>query len=156
MTRTTRRSLLTAAAATPLAAPALRAQGTDPFRIGLILPMTGPFASTGRQIDVAVKAWLRANAEPPAGRRFEILLRDDTGVAPDVTRRLAQELVVRERVRQRLEEDVAAVVVAGPPLPLVVVRVDLAQPAATVVGGRLGHRARPRIASRGPPATAQG
>ena len=94
----TRRAALLGAAA--LAAPAVaRAQSGDPFRVGLILPMTGPFASTGRQIDAAAKAWLRANGDTVAGRRVELLLRDDTGVAPDVTRRLAQELVVRERVR---------------------------------------------------------
>jgi len=100
MTKLTRRAAILSAAALPaaLARPAL-SQAGDPLKIGLILPMTGPFASTGRQIDAAVKAWLRANPAPVAGKRFEILLRDDTGVAPDVTRRLAQELVVRERVR---------------------------------------------------------
>jgi ABC-type branched-subunit amino acid transport system substrate-binding protein len=59
----------------PLASPAL-AQSADVFRIGLILPMTGPFASTGRQIDAAIRAWLRANPAPIAGKRIEILLRD--------------------------------------------------------------------------------
>jgi branched-chain amino acid transport system substrate-binding protein len=81
-----------------LAAPAVRAQGAA-FRIGLILPMTGPFASTGRQIDAGIKAYLRQAGESFGGRRIEILLRDDTGTAPDVTRRHAQELVVRERVK---------------------------------------------------------
>lgn len=95
-----RRGLLAAALALPgLARPGIaRAQAT-PFRIGLILPMTGPFASTGRQIDAAVKAWLRQHGETHGGRRVEILLRDDTGTAPDTTRRLAQELIVRERVK---------------------------------------------------------
>ncbi len=100
MNKITRRTAIAALAspmALPLANPAL-AQAADVFRIGLILPMTGPFASTGRQIETAIRAWLRANPAPIAGRRIEILLRDDTGVAPDVTRRLAQELAVRERV----------------------------------------------------------
>lgn len=100
MTTLSRRGLLAAGgaavAAGSLARPAI-AQGA-PVRIGLILPMTGPFASTGRQIDAAVRTWLRMNGETHGGRRFEVLLRDDTGVAPDTTRRLAQELVVRERV----------------------------------------------------------
>lgn len=86
-----------AALAAGLARPAI-AQG-QPFRIGLILPMTGPFASTGRQIEAAVRTYLRQHGETHGGRRVEILLRDDTGVAPDVTRRHAQELVVRERVK---------------------------------------------------------
>ena len=100
MTTLSRRGLLAAGgaavAAGSVARPAI-AQGA-PVRIGLILPMTGPFASTGRQIDAAVRTWLRMNGETHGGRRLEVLLRDDTGVAPDTTRRLAQELVVRERV----------------------------------------------------------
>lgn len=100
MPRLSRRRLLGSAAvlaaAPSLPRPAI-AQGA-PVRIGLILPMTGPFASTGRQIDAAVRTWLRMNGETHGGRRLEVLLRDDTGVAPDTTRRLAQELVVRERV----------------------------------------------------------
>src|SRR5690349_22791543 len=94
----TRRGL--ALGATALALPGLaRAQGSA-FRIGLILPMTGPFASTGRQVDAAVKAYLRQHGDTFGGRKVEILLRDGTGVAPDVTRRHAQELATRERVRR--------------------------------------------------------
>ena len=92
----TRRGILGVGAAA-LAAPAL-AQ-SDILRIGLILPMTGPFASTGRQIDAAVKLFLRQSGDSFGGLKVEVLLRDDTGVAPEVTRRLAQELVVREKVR---------------------------------------------------------
>lgn len=93
----TRRALGLAAGAAVLARPSL-AQGAA-FRIGLILPMTGPFASTGRQVEAGVKAYLRQHGESFGGRRVEFLLRDDTGTAPDVTRRHAQELVVRERVK---------------------------------------------------------
>jgi branched-chain amino acid transport system substrate-binding protein len=92
-----RRNFAGAVGALALGAPAL-AQAA-PFRIGLILPMTGPFASTGRQIETAVRTYLRQHGETFGGRRVEILLRDDTGTQPDLTRRLAQELVVRERVR---------------------------------------------------------
>src|SRR4051794_1801258 len=94
--RVSRRGILAAGAAT-LVLPAL-AQG-EAARIGLILPMTGPFASTGRQIEAAVRLYLKQNGESFGGRKVEILLRDDTGVAPEVTRRLAQELVVREKAR---------------------------------------------------------
>jgi len=96
----TRRGILGAGAATlamPALGPAL-AQG-DAARIGLILPMTGPFASTGRQIEAAVKLYLKQNGDSFGGRRVEVLLRDDTGTAPEVTRRLAQELVVRGKVK---------------------------------------------------------
>jgi branched-chain amino acid transport system substrate-binding protein len=89
-------------AATALAAVWVRAahaQSAQPFRIGLILPMTGPFASTGRQVEAGIKAYLRQHGESFGGRRVEVLLRDDTGTAPDQTRRHAQELAVREQVK---------------------------------------------------------
>ena len=98
----TRRGLIGAAALTasaPGRRAAAQAGAGEVLRIGLILPMTGPFASTGRQVEAAVRTYLRTNGESFGGRRVEILLRDDTGVAPDLTRRLAQELVVRERAQ---------------------------------------------------------
>jgi branched-chain amino acid transport system substrate-binding protein len=69
----------------------------EAIRIGLILPMTGPFASTGRQIEAATRLYVEQNGAEINGRPVEIVLRDDTGVA-DVTRRLAQELIVNEDV----------------------------------------------------------
>jgi branched-chain amino acid transport system substrate-binding protein len=77
-----------------LAAPAL-AQSVS--KIGLVLPMTGPFASTGRQIEAATKLYLAQNSGSFGGRRIELIVRDDTGTA-DVTRRIAQELIVNEKV----------------------------------------------------------
>lgn len=68
-----------------------------PFKIGLILPMTGPFASTGRQIDAAVKLYVAQHGQTVAGRKVEVVLKDDAGVA-DTTRRLAQELVTNDKV----------------------------------------------------------
>ncbi len=67
------------------------------FRIGLILPMTGPFASTGKQIDAAVKLYLAQNGDSAAGRKIEVILKDDAGT-PDTTKRIAQELVVNDKV----------------------------------------------------------
>lgn len=91
-----RRRLLAAALLTAVAAGAAQAQG-EPIRIGLILPMTGPFASTGRQIDAAVKLYLAQHGDTVAGRKVQVLLKDDASVA-DTTRRLAQELVVNDKV----------------------------------------------------------
>ena len=90
---TTRRTLLAAAAG--LALPAI-ARAEEPFRIGLILPMTGPSQSTGVQISAAVKLYMAEHGDTVAGRKVEVLLRDDAGVA-DTTRRLAQEAVVRDK-----------------------------------------------------------
>jgi branched-chain amino acid transport system substrate-binding protein len=77
-----------------LAGPAL-AQQT--FKIGLILPMTGPFASTGRQIDGAIKTYMQQKGDTVAGKKIEVILKDDGGVA-DATKRIAQELLVNNRV----------------------------------------------------------
>ena len=79
-----------------LASSSLLAQDNK-FRIGLILPMTGPFASTGKQIDAAVKLYLAQNGDSAAGRKIEVILKDDAGT-PDTTKRIAQELVVNDKV----------------------------------------------------------
>ena len=70
---------------------------SESVKIGVILPMTGPQASTGRQIDAAVKLFMAQNGGKVAGRKYEVIVKDDAGV-PDTTRRLAQELVVNDKV----------------------------------------------------------
>ena len=91
----TRRTVLTLALVV-LAAGGAQAQG-DVVKIGLILPMTGQQASTGRQIDAAVKLWIKRNGDRAGGKKVEVIIRDDAAV-PDNTRRLAQELVVNDKV----------------------------------------------------------
>src|SRR6478735_8449029 len=73
------------------------ASAQDTVRIGLILPMTGQQASTGKQIDAAVKLYQAQKGTTVAGKKVEVILKDDTSV-PDVTKRLAQELVVNDKV----------------------------------------------------------
>jgi branched-chain amino acid transport system substrate-binding protein len=70
----------------------------DTVKVGLILPMTGPFASTGRQIEAAVKLYMAENGDTVAGKKIEVILKDDTNVA-DTTKRLAQELIVNDGVK---------------------------------------------------------
>ena len=95
-----KRSLIRAAALAVVASAAgpVLAQDTNRFKIGLILPMTGPFASTGKQIEAAVKLFMEHNGSTVAGKKVEIILKDDTS-APDVTRRIANELVVNDKVQ---------------------------------------------------------
>ncbi len=99
--RTTLRGLAAASLALALgpglAAGPAAAADTDPIKIGLILPMTGQQASTGRQIDAAVKLYLAQNNPVINGRKIEVIVKDDAGT-PDTTRRLAQELVVNDKV----------------------------------------------------------
>src|SRR6266481_7602821 len=89
-----RREILAVAALSCLATPAT---AQDTVKIGLILPMTGQQASTGKQIDAAVKLYQARNGTTVAGKKVEVILKDDTGVA-DVAKRLAQELVVNDKV----------------------------------------------------------
>ncbi len=92
-----RHFLRAAAAASVLALAGHASAQSDTFRIGLILPLTGPFASTGKQIDSAVKLYLAQNGDKVAGKKVQVIIKDDTGT-PDVTKRLAQELVVNDKV----------------------------------------------------------
>jgi branched-chain amino acid transport system substrate-binding protein len=86
-----------ACAAAGLLTPGFAAAQADALKIGLILPMTGPFASTGRQIEAAARLWMAQNGAKVAGKTVELIVKDDAGVA-DTTRRLAQELVVNDKV----------------------------------------------------------
>jgi len=69
----------------------------ESFKIGFILPMTGPFASTGKQIEAATKLYVAQHGSTVAGKKVELIFKDDTG-APDVTKRIAQELVINDKV----------------------------------------------------------
>ena len=69
----------------------------ETFKIGLILPMTGQSASTGKQIEAAARLYMAQNGSTVAGRKIELIVKDDGGV-PDATKRIAQELVVNDKV----------------------------------------------------------
>ena len=53
----------------------------ETVKIGLILPMTGPFASTGRQIEAAAKLYMQQKGDTVAGKKIQLIVKDDTGVA---------------------------------------------------------------------------
>jgi len=94
----TRRTLMATAAVAFGTLTAFSAAAQETVKIGLVLPMTGPFASTGRQVEAGVKAYMALNGDTVAGKKIEIVLRDDASVA-DQTRRIAQELVVNDGVK---------------------------------------------------------
>jgi len=73
------------------------ARAEDSVKIGLILPMTGGQASTGKQIDNAIKLYMKQHGDTVAGKKIEIILKDD-GAVPDKTKTAAQELIVNEKV----------------------------------------------------------
>ena len=80
-----------------LSAPPAGAQST-PIKIGLVLTFSGQFADPAAQIDNGIKLYMKEHGDAVAGRKVEIVRRDVGGPAPDVAKRLAQELVVRDHV----------------------------------------------------------
>ncbi|MBV8826653.1 MAG: ABC transporter substrate-binding protein, partial [Hyphomicrobiales bacterium] len=74
------------------------AHAQQPLKIGVILPYSGQFADGATQMDNAIKLYVQQHGDTVAGRKIEITRRDTGGVAPDVAKRLAQELVVRDNV----------------------------------------------------------
>ena len=92
-----RRSILQAAAAAALLAMPSASWAQDTVKIGLILPMTGQQASTGKQIKAAVDLYMAQHGTTVAGKKIEVILKDD-GAVPDNTKRIAQELIVNDKV----------------------------------------------------------
>jgi branched-chain amino acid transport system substrate-binding protein len=72
------------------------AQGT--VRIGVVAEFSGPFADYGGQILAGMKTYLKQNGDVFGGKKIELIVKDTTGAAPDVAKRLAQELVTRDNV----------------------------------------------------------
>jgi branched-chain amino acid transport system substrate-binding protein len=87
---------LVLAAATLLGATAAPAQ--DTIKIGLVAEFSGPFADYGKEIQNGINAYMKQHGDTVAGKKIEILVRDTTGPAPDVAKRLAQELITRDKV----------------------------------------------------------
>ena len=68
------------------------------IKIGVILPFSGQFADTGIQLDNGIKLYMQQHGDTVAGKKIEIIRKDVGGIAPEVAKRLAQELVVRDNV----------------------------------------------------------
>src|SRR5262245_58695053 len=66
-------------------------------KIGFILPMTGQQQSTGKQISAAIRLFQQQNGDTVAGKKVEVIIKDD-GAVPDNSKRLAQELIVNDKV----------------------------------------------------------
>ena len=75
-----------------------RAAAETPLKIGISMPLTGAgFNAVGRQLQVALKVYMQQHGDAVAGRKIQITIRDDGGVA-DNARRLIQEMIVGEKV----------------------------------------------------------
>ena len=74
------------------------ASAQDTIKIGLVLPMTGPFASTGKQIAAGARLFMQQRGDKAGGKPIELILKDDGGNA-DATKRLVQELIANDGVK---------------------------------------------------------
>src|SRR5512146_1483487 len=90
------RKTLLFAAVTMLAVTSANAQQT--VKIGLIMSYSGQFADAATQMDNAIKLYVKQHGDTVAGKKIEIIRKDTGGPNPDVAKRLAQELVVRDKV----------------------------------------------------------
>lgn len=79
-------------------AMATSAMAQDTIKIGVILPYSGPFADAANQLDAGIKLYMAENGDTVAGKKIEIIRKDTTGPKPDEAKRLAQELVIRDKV----------------------------------------------------------
>jgi branched-chain amino acid transport system substrate-binding protein len=104
----------------------------DTVKIGLIVSMTGAQASTGKQIKAAVDLYMKEHGDTVAGKKIQVVLRD-SGSKPDNTKRLAQELIVNDKVNiiAGFEITPAALVVA--PLATEAKIVELVMAAGTSI-----------------------
>jgi len=87
---------IVALGAVALVASAVAAAAADTIKIGLIAPMTGPFAPVGKQMQAGAKLYMQEHGDTVAGKKVELVVKDDAGV-PDNSKRLAQELVVNDK-----------------------------------------------------------
>jgi branched-chain amino acid transport system substrate-binding protein len=67
-------------------------------KLGMVSSFSGPFAEYGQQMLGGMRAYMKLNGDTVAGKKIEIVQKDDGGPAPDVAKRLAQELVTRDNV----------------------------------------------------------
>jgi branched-chain amino acid transport system substrate-binding protein len=81
-------------ALTLLGAGAARTE--DSVKIGIIMPYSGQFADTAAQMDNAIKLYVKQHGDTVAGKKIELIRKDTGGIAPDIAKRLAQELIVRD------------------------------------------------------------
>jgi len=74
------------------------AHAEDTIKIGIIAPYSGQFADTGVQMDNGIKLFMQQHGDKAGGKKIELIRKDVGGIAPDVAKRLAQELIVRDKV----------------------------------------------------------
>jgi branched-chain amino acid transport system substrate-binding protein len=113
-----------------LAAGSVFAQ--DTVKIGLIVAMTGPQASTGKQIKAAVDLYMKEHGDTVAGKKIQVLLRDSASV-PDNSKRLAQEAIVKDKVSVIAGFEITPAALAVAPLATEAKVIELVMAAGTSI-----------------------
>ncbi len=83
-----------AAVVAALAASSANAQ--QAVKIGVVMSYSGQFADPGAQIDNGIKLYMKEHGDTVAGKKIVIIRKDNGGIAPDVAKRLSQEVIVRD------------------------------------------------------------
>ena len=134
----------------------------DTIKIGLVLPLTGPFTGTGKQILSGAQLYLEKNGDRVAGKKIELVVRDG-GNAPDQTKRLTQELIVNDKVSVLAGYGLTPVAFAAAPLatsaeiPMVVMGAatsSVTEKSPFIVRTSFPQSAAPYVLGRGCPRTA--
>jgi branched-chain amino acid transport system substrate-binding protein len=81
-----------------LALGSATAPAQQPIKIGIILAYSGQFADPSAQMDNGIKLYMKQHGDAVVGRKIELVRKDTGGIAPDIAKRLAQELIVRDGV----------------------------------------------------------
>lgn len=77
--------------------PSQRVKAQETVKVGLVIPLTGPFSSTGRQVTAGARLYIQQQGTTVASKAIELIVKDDGGV-PDNAKRIAQELIVNDKV----------------------------------------------------------
>jgi branched-chain amino acid transport system substrate-binding protein len=91
-----RKMMIGATVALGAALAATSAQAQSTLKVGVVMSYSGQFADPGAQIDNGIKLYMTQNGDTVAGRKIELIRKDPGGVAPDVAKRLSQEVIVRD------------------------------------------------------------
>lgn len=74
------------------------AQAQETIKIGYVGPYTGPFAVVGQSFRQGVEAYMALQGDKVGGRKVEVIYRDSAGADPTLAKRLAEELIVKDKV----------------------------------------------------------
>ena len=73
------------------------ADAQETVKVGLVMTYTGQFTDAAGQMDHGIALYMKQHGDTVAGKRIELIRKDTAGV-PDTAKRLAQELIVNDRV----------------------------------------------------------